>query len=375
MTKFIGRLVDVGIGREVTRGLGANGQYRLPTTSLSFDDKVVKARSVGALSNIADSEETFVTTKYGQGDIEGEVRSNSFGLLLYSALGTYSVTGPSDSAYTHSFTVSQSNQHQSLCFIVKDENTTESYKLVMLDSLELTAELDQVLMFNASFMSKTGASTALTVPLAFDEYKFTKKHLSVKIASDIATLSTVDAIKVKSVTLKISKNVALDDALGSVDPDDILNRQLAVEGTITLNYESETYKNYMKDGNHKALQIAFTNTDRTISTGSTNPSLTIQLPKVDFEWEPSYDLDEIVTQKLTFKANRDVANNQQIIHLCQLVNGVATYSYGPSASLSPSPSGSVSPSGSISPSGSTSKSQSPSVSPSHSASMSPSFPA
>jgi hypothetical protein len=190
----------------------------------------------------------------------------------------------------------------------------------VLDSLELTAELDQVLMYTASFMSKCGTSTSYEVPAVTKEYKFTKKHLAVKLADTIAGLSTADEIKVKSLTFKISKNVALDDVLGSEDPDDILNRQLSVEGTITLNYEAETYKDYMRDGTHKSLEIAFTNNDETIGGGSTNPSLTIQLPKVDFDWEPSYGLDDIVTQELTFKANRDVENNQDMIYLCQLVN-------------------------------------------------------
>ena len=113
--------------------------------------------------------------------------------------------------------------------------------------------------------------------------------------------------------------------LGTAEPEDILNRQLAVEGELTLNYEAETYKNYMKDGNHKAMEIAFTNTDKIIGA-ATNPLLKFQMPRVDFfDWEPSYDNDEIVTQKVSFKASRDVANAQEIIHLCQLINEVTSY--------------------------------------------------
>lgn len=325
MSKFIGRLVNLGVGRETTRGAGATPTYEVPTTTFSFDDKVVTARSIGSLSNIADSEEAFVTLKYGQGDIEGEIRSDSFGLFLYAMLGTYSVAGPTDSAYTHSFTVSQANTHQSLAFVIDDANTTELYKLVMLDSLEITSELDQVVRFAATFMSKASRDTGLTVPAVTDEYKFTKKHVSVKIATDISSLAAASAISLKSVTLRISKNVSLDDALGTAEPEDILNRQLAVEGTLTLNYEAETYKNYMKDGSSKALEIYLQNTDEVIGA-ATRPSLKIQLPKVDFfDWEPAYGLDEIVTQKISFKASRDVANSQEIIHLCELVNDVATY--------------------------------------------------
>ena len=326
MSKYIGRLVNLGIARESTRGEGASPVYEVPTTSFSFDDKVVKARSIGGLSKISDSEEAFVTTKYGQGDVEGEIRSKSFGLFLYAMLGGYSVVGPTDEAYTHSFTVSQSNQHQSLAFVVSDENTTELYKLVMLDSLEITSELDQVVTYSASFMSKASRDTGLTIPAVVNESKFTKKHLSIKLASDISSLGAASTIAIKSYNLKINKNVAIDDVLGTAEPEDIHNRQLGVEGSITLNYEAETYKNYMKNGTNRAMQITLTNTDNTIGAGTTNPSFTLELPKVDFfDWEPSYDLDDIVTQTISFKANRDVANSQDIIYLCQLVNDVVTY--------------------------------------------------
>ena len=325
MTKYIGRRIKVGGGRETTRGAGVSPTYQIPQTSFSFDDKIVKARSVGSLGNIADSEEAFVTTKYGEGDIEGEIRSKSFGLFLYAMLGSLSTSGPSDSSYTHSFSVSHSNQHQSLAFVVEDPNTTELYKLVMLNELEITAELDQVVMFNASFMGKCARDTGLTVPDVVTEHKFTKKHLSLKLASSIAGLSGASAISVKSLSLKIMKNVTLDDVLGTAEPEDILNQQLGVEGEVELNYEAETYKNYMKDGTERSMQIAFTNTDATIGA-STRPSLTIQLPKVDFfDWEPSYENDGIVKQKFSFKANHDVANAQEIIHLCRLVNDVSSY--------------------------------------------------
>jgi len=378
MAKFIGRLLDIGVARESTRGTSVAPVIRFPQTTLSLDDKVVKARSIGGLGTLADSEESFVTTKYGQGDLEGEIRSKGFGYLLYAMLGGYTApAAPLDSAYIHPFTVSQSNTHQSLCFTVVDPNTSESYPLVMLDSLAITSELDEVVRYTASFMSKKGNSTGNTVPAAVHEYKFTKKHLRFKIAANIASLSSASAISLKSLTLTIAKNVALDDVLGTAEPEDIYNRQLSVEGTITLNYVADTYKNYMKDGNHKAVEIAFINRDVTIGAGNTYPSLKIQLPKVDFfDWEPDYSLDEIVSETFSFKASRDVAGGQDIIHLCELINGVNDYSsatptgFSPSASVSPSsseslsvsPSASVSPSVSVSPSASASPSGSPSPS-------------
>lgn len=325
MSKYIGRLLNMGVARETTRGVGVAPTYRLPYVSLSFDDKIVQARSIGSLGKLDDSEEAFVTTNYGEGEIEGEIRSKSFGLFLYGLLGSLSTSGPTDSLYTHSFTLAHNNQHTSLSLLAEDPNTTELYKLGMLSSLEITAELDQVVMFKAGFMSKKAVTSGASMAALTTEHKFTKKHVKAKVAADISSLSGATALSIKSITLTLSKNVSLDDVLGTAEPEDILNRQVSVEGEIVLNYEDETWKNYFRNGTNRALEIALVNTDATIGVSS-NPSLTFQFPKVDFtQWEPNYDLDDITRQTISFKCSRDVANNQDIVHLCQLKNDVASY--------------------------------------------------
>lgn len=326
MSKYIGRVVDVGIGRETSRGGGVAPAYWLPKVSFDFDDKVTKARETASVGKLADSDAAFVTTKYGQGDLEGEIRDKSFGLLLYSMLGTLSTSAPTDSAYTHSFSIAESAQHQSLALVVQDPNTNEMYKLVMLDSLEITAELDKVVGFKASFMGKqsTGMSAAATVAYG-TENKFTKKHIAVKFAANIAGLAAATAVSLKSLSLKIEKNVTMDDVLGTVEPEDFLNRQLSVEAEIELNYEDETFKNYMKNGTMRAMEIKLDNTDALIGVTS-RPSLTIQMPNVDvYDWSADYNNDEIVRQTVSIKANEDVVNSLAIISTCQLVNGVASY--------------------------------------------------
>jgi len=325
MSKFSGRLVKLGIGRETSRGAGVASTYHVPHVTFSYDDKVTQARLEGGMGVLADSEAAFVTTKFGAGDLEGEVRGDSFGLFLYSLLGTLSTAGPTDSAYTHSFSVNNVVASQSLSFTVTDSNTTEMYKLVMLDTLEMAAELDNVLKFSASFMGKQAASTSDTVPTLSASNKYTKKHLSFKIAANVGSLTAASAISLKNLTLTFSKGVVLDDVLGTAEPEDILGTLLGIEGQVTLNYEDETYKNYMRDGTNRAMEIKWTDNDTTIGA-STNPSLTMRFPKVDFfEWEPNYALDEIVSQTFSFKASRDVANSLAIISTCDLVNDVASY--------------------------------------------------
>lgn len=325
MSKFIGRLVKVGVSKEASRGAGATPVITMPFMKMSFDDKIVQARSTGALGALADSEEAFVTTKYGQGDLEGEIRVKSAGYVLLAMMGSVVTSGPTDSAYTHTFTILQRNDHQSLSFVVQDINTTELYKLVMLDSVKINASLDKVVSWALGFLSKTSRDTVMTSPAVVHESKFTKKHINIRLADTVGGLSGAQPISLKTVNFNVMKNTKIDDVLGTAEPEDILNNQLAVEGDLELNYEAETFKRYMTNGTYKAMSLEFVNADDTIGA-STNPSLTIICPKVDFSnWAPNYDLDKISTQKISFKCSRDVANNLDVISSCILVNDVASY--------------------------------------------------
>ena len=195
----------------------------------------------------------------------------------------------------------------------------------MLNELTIAVALDEIVKFTASFMGKQAVASGASMPSYLAENKFTKKHLRLKVATNLAGLDAASAISVKSLTLTISKNVVLDDVLGTAEPEDILNRQISIEGEIVLNYEDETWKNYMKTPTDKAMEIALINTDVLIGV-TTNPSLTLRFPKVDFfDWEPDYALDEIVTQTISFKANRDVSGGNQLISTCSLVNLAVSY--------------------------------------------------
>lgn len=325
MSKYIGRRVKLGMGVEASRGAGVAPTYLVPFDSLSIDDKITQARSVGALGRLEDSEEAFVTGLYSEGAIEGEIRDKSIGLFLYALMGTLNTSGPTDSAYTHAFSIANSNSHQSLAFTIEDDNNKDMYRLAMINSLELTAELDQVVKYSAEFMSKRSVPSTITIPDVVAENKFIRKSVRVKVASSIAGLSGASALRIKSLTLTISKNLVMDDNLGTAEPDDIHNQQLSVEGEITLNFEDNTWKNYFLQNTSRAMEIKLVDED-TVIGAATNPSLTLQMPKVDFfGWEPDRPLDEIVKQTFSFKGSYDVANGLAVISTCSLVNDVASY--------------------------------------------------
>jgi hypothetical protein len=137
-------------------------------------------------------------------------------------------------------------------------------------------------------------------------------------------LAAASAISVKSLNLVIKKNLVVDNVLGTVWPNDVVNTSFVIEGDIELNLEDQTYRNYILNASYMAMRIDFTS-DQHIGSGATHPQFTLDLSRVMFEgWEAMRPNDELVSQKITFRALWDVTNGN-IINSCVLVNGAVSY--------------------------------------------------
>lgn len=320
MTKFVGRRGIFGLAKESSRGVGVSPTEWIPRVTASFEDKTDTAREAEGLGRIEDSDSNHVLRRYAEGDVEFELNDRQIGMFLTSLIGASPTTtgGPT---YTHAFTLSNTNQHQSLSVYYEDPDFQKLYPLAVVNSLEFVAETDAIVRCTANIMSKGSDSwTNQTQSFTSIGNKFLQQHVQVKLAAALASLSAATALSVKSLNLTISSNTENDNVLGTAEPEDILNHQFSVEGSLTLNKEDDTYRNYMIDGTYRAMEIKFNR--------SSTSSLTLQFPRVDFtEWEQDRALDDIVSQSINFKGNYDAANAQAIITTCELVNTYAGSNY------------------------------------------------
>ena len=328
MTKIIGRLIDVGIGAESSRGAGIAPTFWIPKASYNIDDKVVKARSNQSYTNIAlDGNQAIPAKSWSEGTIDMDMMDNPMGLILYALLGAKSVSGPTDSAYTHTFTLAQTNQHQSLAISVKQLTVANlMYKLAMINTMKMEITPENIVQITVAFQGKRGVTTTSTVSYAASYKKFVGRDLSFKIASLTSGLTAATAIPIKKLTLNFEKNTMLDHSLGTVQPIDILNQGFRITGEVELDYQDRTYADYMSDGTYKAVRINLTNRRSDAVIGAaTNPAFNLDLSRVDFtQWEPSYPNDTITKQKFNFTALYDITN-ANIINSCTLVNTTASY--------------------------------------------------
>lgn len=325
MAKIIGRLKDVGIAKESSRGGGASATFWLPKSSITFDDRVAKARSVVNYGNIgADGNQALVASKWAEGTLDFDLLDRSFGLFLLATLGTVSTAGPTDSAYTHTFSLQNDNTHDSLAISVNEEGIGDlMYKLCMVESLSMTITPDDVVKISTNIMSKQSVGSSHSVSYTA-ENKFIGRHLTFKIENTTGDLAGGSNIPVRSLTINFEKNLRKDQNSGTVEPQDFLNQAFRITGEVELDYEDRTYRDLAQNGTYKAVRVQLANDQVTIGA-STNPSFKLDLSRVDFEqWEQVIPNDEIASQTFNFTALYDITNGN-IINDCELVNTEASY--------------------------------------------------
>lgn len=325
MAKFIGRQQEVGIARETSRGTLVAPSFWIPKTNFSVEDKVQKAKFEGNYGVMAGGDDALVTHKWAEGDLEFEVTDKIIGLIFYALFGTLS-SASFNSAYKHTLTLQNSVQPTTLSLMMDDpvNDFTLAYAMAMVNSVELRVELGQLVMARVNFISKAHKDYTIQTPSYAAGNKFAHHHLQFKLAAALASLDAASKINLQSLVLRIERNVVRENALGTVQPVDVLARGFKITGTIELTHEDRTYRNYMLAGTKKAMRIDLTNPDVTI--GSTNPAIRIELPSVHFEaWEPSHPLDEISMQTINFEALYDVSNSILIGSNTYVVNAQASY--------------------------------------------------
>jgi Phage tail tube protein len=193
MAKGIGRLVQVGIAKETTRGTAiSSAAYWNPWNDLTLDEKKEFATDAQAYGIVEDNVNFTQTKKWAQGSLAGNFLDQSSGLLLYSMFGGYAVGTHSGETvvYDHTFSIGESAQHQSLTFFLHDPLSTVDYSYAngVVEKLELNIALKKFIEFTATLKTLSGAPQSSFTPSTTSENRFVPQYLAAKFALNYAGL-------------------------------------------------------------------------------------------------------------------------------------------------------------------------------------------
>jgi hypothetical protein len=325
MVKAIGRLVNLGIGKETTRGTAVAPTYWLFKSDLNYQEKIEQAIEEASTGVIADSIDSQIVKKWAEGSFGGSINDKSIGLILLSLFGSVSsaLKGGETVVYQHTFSLGNTAQHPSLTLGIDDQWQDYQFALAMIESLEIRYERGKFISYTANFKSKKGATATLTASYSA-ENSFRPHDFVFKMAANLAGLAAAAATVIKSATLKFEKNLEVDDVLGSIDPVDFLNKQFVCTGTIEALFDDEaTFKTIVLGDTAKAVRFDLINAAVTIGTSS-NPELQLDLAKVKFsEITRATPLNDLVKQTLGFKAYYSLSDSK--LFQCVLTNLAVSY--------------------------------------------------
>ena len=322
--EIIGPQIEIGVATESTRGTAE-------TTADKWGRKVtanVVERALHAIDEttrgrLEDGEGRRVVQRYIEGDMEGIAHADMIGYLfanLYGLAVTTEVTA--GEAFSHVFNLKQNIQHQSLTLFAKDGSVQQSvYANAMISSLEISAAIDDYVRFTASFIASTSASNSDT-PSYDTEYDWIARDITVKLAETAGGLTGASAVKAKSLSVSFDQGLIRDHVVGSRNADDVYNAKMMIEGSMTLNFTDETFKDYYLGDDDLYMSITLAG-EADLGSGD-NPTLEILLNKVQFQdWNRDGAASDLITQEVNFRAFYNAADQKQ--SQVTLQNATASY--------------------------------------------------
>ena len=325
MSLFIGRRIAVGIASELTRGVGVAPAYWLNAKSFSFTDVPERALSEAGFGGIWGGDQSPKTLERSEGEVEFELDDQSFGAILKSVFGTVNSAVSDTSAYKHTYTLQNDNQHDSMTITTIDPIGQLQFELGMIDTFEINIVPSEIISGTVNFIAKGSSDTSGHSATYGATKKFLGRYLQFKVATNTSGLTAASKVSLKSLTLRFEKNAEVNATLSTVQPEDIVNRRFNVTGEVTLDYEDRTWLNFVKDGSYRAIRIGLIHED--VAGSTTQPyEFRLDLSKCSIEgFDPDFAFDDIVTQSFTFNALYDAGGNNNVVNDCYLINQVASY--------------------------------------------------
>lgn len=313
MSNQIARVRQVGIAKETTKGTAVAPSFWVPVTKFNANPLVVTKRKDGAIGRVESNSGSEIVSKHCEPVMEGYLTDKAAALLFLFSLGAVNTGAASAGVYPHTLSVLNSNEHPSATLSFKDLNFSKQIPFSLSNSLSISAVVDDYVRFAASFIGKFEADGTLTPSFYNTDNAFVGRHVSVKLADDIAGLGAATAVAIQGADLEITKNAQAVFGLGSVEPVAVRNGQLEVSGSITAVQNDSTWRDLFTGNTKKAMQITIENTDVTIGSGSGHPKIVITLAQVNFNpYKEEDKLEDLIKETMEFTAAFDLTASKMI---------------------------------------------------------------
>lgn len=320
LQKGIGKQLQIGIAREITRGTTPSAaSYWIAADDWAIDERFANAIDMQTYGLIEDSVSQTRVKNWAEGQLKVPLAGTTSAILFYSLFGTsYGVLHSGETTiYDNTINIAQNVQHQSLSFYVHDPIPTPggatadySHANGVVHKATIDYSLGKFVEVTFSLKALKGSAAAVVFsPSQAIEPRFVPQYLTFKVASTTGAILAATPIKIKSAKIDVDSNSEDDDVLGSTAPRDFLNKEFKIEGTIEAIWENESdFKTNALANTAQAMRLDLVNSDVTLGTAA-NPQMRLDLSKIFFtEFSRPVKIKDIMYQTVKFKASYSLSD-------------------------------------------------------------------
>jgi hypothetical protein len=262
MAKTSGTQVNVGLGIEsyAAPGVAVAETVFIPWADFSIQAIAEKAMfsSARGLRNMASN--SMIRRRYSQGSIGFIPDVKTMPYFLSLALGVSS-SGGSDSAYTHTFTVNNTNATPRTATLSVEEGgiQTAQYLNMVCNSLNFEVS-DEYAKATAELIGGFAGTDTISESYA-NETQFAYHQYTAKFGTSLSNAAGNSATPLKSFSLSINNNVLLDEAFlsgtNTISAGGLVMGRVQITGSYSLHFENTTELAKYKANTKDALIVKF----------------------------------------------------------------------------------------------------------------------
>jgi len=331
MAKTSGTQVVLGLGIEsyAAPGIAVAETVFIPWIDYSIQGISEKAHFTSARGIRNMYSNSMIRRKYSQGSFSVVPNVKTFPYLASLAMGGVSSSGVSDSAYTHTFTVNNTNATPRTATVTTKEGAiqTVQYLNCVCNTLNVEAS-DTYAKATIELIGKFPGTDTISESFS-NETEFAYHQYTAKFGTSLSNAAGASATPLKGFTLNINNNVQLDEAFLSGDngiaAGNLVNGRLEVTGSYTLHFADTTELAKYQANTKNALIVTF---EGALIGSTSKETIQFKFGRLVLTKPPvEYNIDGLLVLTQEFKVEYDATDLELQIIVINNVNNASTRVY------------------------------------------------
>lgn len=334
MSKTAGTQVAIGLGIEsaAAPGTAVAEAVFIPWLDYSMQGVAEKSMFTAARGVRNSSSNSMIKRKYAQGSIGIVPNVKVMPYFLALAMGGVSSSGVSDSAYTHTFTISNANASPRTATLTAEEGAiqTAQYTNCVVNTLNIEVS-DDYAKCTVELIGQFPGTDTISESYS-QNTEFAYHQMTVKFGTSLSDAAGNAATPLKSFNLSINNNVLVDEAFlsGSNEIQDggLAFGRLQITGSYALHFENTTELNKYKANTKNAAIVTF---EGALIGSSSKETVQFKLGRLVLTKPPvEYNIDGLLVLNQDFEVEYEATDLELQAIVINAVNNASSHVYDPS---------------------------------------------